>query len=63
MKMATQLMRRLIRDETGSNAVEYVLILALISLVIVVAATALGTTLQAKFDEAAVKLGGNGQTP
>jgi len=57
MKMATQLMKRLIRDETGSNAVEYVLILALISLVIVVAATTLGTTLRDKFQQAATDLG------
>ncbi len=63
MKMATQLMRRLIRDETGSNAVEYVLILALISLVIVVAATTLGTTLRDKFQQAATDLGSGSQTP
>jgi len=66
MRKIRNLMRRLIREERGSNAVEYVLILALVSLVIVVAATTLGTSLQAKFNEAASDVataGTGGGTP
>ena len=56
-------MRRLVREERGSNAVEYVLILALVSLVIVVAATTLGSSLQAKFSQAASDVANAGGPP
>ncbi len=60
--MSKELMKRLVREETGSNAVEYVLILALISLVIMTAATTLGSTLRDLFLEAVRILTGNSPT-
>jgi pilus assembly protein Flp/PilA len=44
-------------DENGATAIEYGLIAALISVVIVVAVTSIGTNLQAVFTNIAGKLG------
>ncbi len=43
------LLSKLIRDESGATAIEYGLIAALISVVIIVAITAVGTQLSAVF--------------
>ena len=43
------LLSRLIRDESGATAIEYGLIAALISVVIIVAITAVGTQLSSVF--------------
>jgi pilus assembly protein Flp/PilA len=45
-----QFIKSFIRDETGSNALEYGLIVALVSLAIVGGATTAGTNLGAMFD-------------
>jgi pilus assembly protein Flp/PilA len=42
---------RLLRDENGATAIEYAIIAAGISIVIVVAVNAIGTSLSAKFTE------------
>jgi pilus assembly protein Flp/PilA len=41
------------KDESGATAVEYGLMVALIAVVIVAAVTALGTSVNSKFNEAA----------
>ncbi len=42
-------LKTLIRDEEGASAVEYGLLVALIAAVIIVAVTAIGTNMSAKF--------------
>jgi pilus assembly protein Flp/PilA len=51
-------LKKFLRDEHGSNAIEYALIAILIALVIVAGATAVGTTLDGTFSTAATSLGG-----
>jgi len=46
----------LLRDESGATAIEYGLIAALISVVIIVAITAVGTQLSATFSTISSKL-------
>ena len=46
-----KLVTRFAKDESGATAIEYGLIAALISVVLITDLTALGTTLDAKFDE------------
>ncbi|MGQ7792082.1 Flp family type IVb pilin [Faunimonas sp. B44] len=46
-----KLVTRFAKDESGATAIEYGLIAALISVVLITVLTALGTTLDAKFDE------------
>jgi len=41
----------LMKDERGQGMAEYGLIIALVAIVVIVALTALGTKLKAKFDE------------
>ena len=48
---------RLFKDEEGATMVEYALMVALIALVCIVAVTALGTTLSARFAEMAAGIG------
>ncbi len=48
--------KTLIRDEEGASAVEYGLLVALIAAVIIVAVTAIGTNMSAKFTTVAGKL-------
>ncbi|MFL5239502.1 MAG: Flp family type IVb pilin [Rhizomicrobium sp.] len=43
------LVSRFVRDESGATAIEYGLIAALISVVIIVALTSVGNNLSAKF--------------
>ena len=45
----TQFMKRFAQDESGATAIEYGLIAALIAVVIIGGATAVGTQLKAKF--------------
>ena len=45
-------------DESGAVATEYVLLLALIALAVTVGMIALGTAINAKFDDAATQLDG-----
>ena len=49
MKTVIQSMKAFLRDEQGATAIEYGLLVALISLVIVVGAAAVGTNLNALF--------------
>lgn len=46
-----------LRDEEGSNASEYALILALVAVVIITAVTLLGTNISAKVNTAATTIG------
>jgi pilus assembly protein Flp/PilA len=46
-------------DESGATAIEYGLIAALISVVIIVALTTVGTNLNATFTSVSTALGGN----
>lgn len=50
------LFARFVRDESGATAIEYGLIAALISVVIITAVTAVGTNLQGTFNTIAGKL-------
>ena len=49
---------RVLKDESGVTAIEYGLIAGLISLVILVAVTAIGTSLQGLFQTIATALAG-----
>ncbi len=51
------LVSRFVRDESGATAIEYGLIAALISVVIIAALTSVGTNLSAKFNSVAGALG------
>ncbi|MGH7122621.1 MAG: Flp family type IVb pilin [Gemmataceae bacterium] len=53
-----KLITKLFRDEDGATAIEYGLIAALISVVIIVGLTAVGNNLEATFTNVAAKLGG-----
>jgi pilus assembly protein Flp/PilA len=48
-----------LRDESGANAIEYGLIAALISIVIVTVLTAIGTKLNGTFTSVSTGLGSN----
>jgi pilus assembly protein Flp/PilA len=50
-------------NEDGAVATEYALLLTLIALAIVLAATALGTAIAGKFSSACTQLGGSGCGP
>lgn len=52
-----KLILRFLNDETGATAIEYGLIAALISVVIIGGATAVGTSLDATFNSVASSLG------
>ena len=52
------LLVRFLKDESGVTAIEYGLIAGLISIVIVVAVTAIGTSLQGLFQTIATDLAG-----
>jgi len=51
------LLNRLLRDESGSNALEYGLIVALVSLAVVTGATAAGTALGDMFTALGTEVG------
>jgi len=46
------------KDESGASAVEYGLLVSLIAVVIILAVTALGTTIRGKFNDTVTALGG-----
>jgi len=50
------LVERFVKDESGATAIEYGLIAALIAVAIMVGATALGSSLNAKFSGIATKV-------
>ncbi|HWE47854.1 MAG TPA: Flp family type IVb pilin [Caulobacteraceae bacterium] len=52
----TKFVTRFLKDESGATAIEYGLIAALISVVIIGALTALGTNLNAKFTAVSTSL-------
>lgn len=51
MAKFSKLMTRFKNDESGATAIEYGLIAALIAVVIIAALTAMGTSLEAKFND------------
>jgi pilus assembly protein Flp/PilA len=55
--------RMFLKDEEGSNAAEYALILALIALAIIGGATALGTAVNGKMTTASGNIGGAAPAP
>ena len=56
--MLNTLLTRFQKDESGATAIEYGLIAALISVVIIVAITLVGTNLEDVFNRVADELGG-----
>lgn len=54
----TKLVARFVKDESGATAIEYGLIAALIAVVIMVGARALGTSLNTKFNEISAEVDG-----
>ena len=57
MNSLKQLVRNFLSDEQGATAIEYGLLAALISVVIITAAGLVGTNLNAIFNAIATKLG------
>jgi pilus assembly protein Flp/PilA len=57
MNSLKQLVRNFVSDEQGATAIEYGLLAALISVVIITAAGLVGTNLNAIFNAIATKLG------
>ncbi|CAM5306758.1 Flp pilus assembly protein, pilin Flp OS=Afipia felis OX=1035 GN=BN961_00160 PE=4 SV=1 [Afipia felis] len=55
----TNLFARFVKDESGATAIEYALIAAGISIVIIGAVNALGTTISGKFTTINTSLGGS----
>lgn len=51
-----KIVRRLVKDRSGSNALEYGLIVALVSLAVVAGAAVAGTDLGAMFDAIGAKI-------
>jgi pilus assembly protein Flp/PilA len=56
MSTITSAIKAFVADENGVTAIEYGLIAALVGVAMAVAATALGTNLDALFDDIAAKL-------
>jgi pilus assembly protein Flp/PilA len=52
----TSMITRFVKDQSGATAIEYGLIAALISVVIISAVTAVGTNLSGKFNAIATAL-------
>jgi pilus assembly protein Flp/PilA len=50
-------LRKMLRDEAGPTAIEYGLIAALIAVVTIAGLTTLGTTLNARYNAIATKVG------
>jgi len=53
-----QMLKKFLRDESGATAIEYGLIAALISVVIITAVTTVGGNLQTTFNSVGTALGG-----
>jgi pilus assembly protein Flp/PilA len=56
------LFNRFIKDESGATAIEYGLLAALISVMIIAGATTLGTNLSSKFSAVATGVGSTGSS-
>ncbi|RPD37738.1 Flp family type IVb pilin [Candidatus Liberibacter solanacearum] len=54
--MKINIIRNFLQDESGATAIEYGLLAALVSVVIITAVTALGTKLASTFDKVAASL-------
>jgi len=54
----TALFQRFVRDETATTAIEYALIASLISIMIIIGATAIGTTLDTVYQDTAAAFPG-----
>ncbi|MBN9603819.1 MAG: Flp family type IVb pilin [Afipia felis] len=54
----TNLLARFVKDESGATAIEYALIAAGISIVIIAAVNGIGTNIKAKFETIQSSLGG-----
>ncbi|MCO4236039.1 Flp family type IVb pilin [Pseudarthrobacter raffinosi] len=63
LSLYTNLAARLQRNEQGATAVEYGIMVGLIAVVIIVAVSLLGTTLQDMFVQVQCKIGGGVFTP
>lgn len=63
LSLYTNIAIRLRRDEKGATAVEYGIMVGLIAVVIIVAVTLLGNTLQLMFREVSCSVGGGTWTP
>jgi pilus assembly protein Flp/PilA len=50
------MLNQFLKDESGATAIEYGLIAALVAVVIITGLTALGTSLNAKFDSVATQV-------
>lgn len=59
MKKITKLMVAFLQDEEGATMVEYGLMVALIAIVAMLGAAAMGVSVDAIFDKASTKLGGS----
>jgi pilus assembly protein Flp/PilA len=57
MKNLLTKIKNFVREEEGASAVEYGLLVSLIAVVIIVAVTAVGTSLSAKFTAVAAAIG------
>lgn len=57
-----KLINKFIRDESGATAIEYGLIAALIAVTLIVGATAVGGSLNSKFDAIKTELNNAGST-
>ncbi len=53
-----QFIRKMLKNEKGATAIEYGLIAALVSVVIITAITTMGSNLTSTFDSIATALGG-----
>jgi pilus assembly protein Flp/PilA len=58
----TKIFARFLKDESGATAIEYGLIAALISVALITGATALGTSLNKKFNDLSTTVG-TGKAP
>lgn len=61
MTQVSKLLRDLVRDEEGASLVEYVLLVALIAVVCIVAVTMLGKSASTKFNETATSIDAAGR--
>ena len=55
--MHQKLLKRFVKEEEGATAIEYGLIAALIAVAIIVAITAVGTSLSAMFNSVTTRIG------
>jgi pilus assembly protein Flp/PilA len=62
MEIVMSIFSRFVRDESGATAIEYGLIAALISVVIITAVKLVGSNLSTTFNSVASSLSGSGST-